>query len=137
MGKYPKPNIAIFDTTMRDGELTPGVTMNLSQKIAIAELLESCKVDVMEVGYPGVNDKDVAEVTAITKIVKQSIVCGLAGSNEREIEILGYSLKNAARGRINIFTNVNTSYQSRLNYQDIPRVQLLRKRKNPSRKMRK
>ncbi|MDJ0679860.1 MAG: hypothetical protein QNJ18_08370 [Xenococcaceae cyanobacterium MO_167.B52] len=47
--------ITIFDTTMRDGELTPGITMNLAQKIEIAKLLESIKVDIIEVGYPGFN----------------------------------------------------------------------------------
>ncbi len=114
-----KQKIIIFDTTMRDGELTPGVTMNLSQKIEIAKLLESIKVDVIEVGYPGVNYKDIEEISVISQIIKESIICGLTGSNTKEITILGENIKNAVRGRINIFTNVNTTHQSKLKHQDI------------------
>ncbi len=111
--------ITIFDTTMRYGELTPGITMNLSQKIEIAKLLESIKVDVIEVGYPGVYSKDIEEISVIFQIVKESIICGLTGSNPQEITILGEIIKNAVRGRINIFTNVNTIHQPRLKQQDI------------------
>ncbi|VEP11393.1 2-isopropylmalate synthase [Hyella patelloides LEGE 07179] len=114
-----RQKVLIFDTTMRDGELMPNITMNLSQKIAIAKLLEGSKVDIIEVGYPGVNSKDFAELKAISPLIKQSVICGLAGSNKPEIETLGEAIKNAMRGRINIYTNVNTKYQSKLNYQDI------------------
>ena len=114
-----KQKIIIFDTTMRDGELTTGLTMNLSQKIEIAKLLESIKVDVIEVGYPGVNKKDIEEISVISQIVKESIICGLAGANSQEITILGEAIKNAVQGRINIFTNVNTIHKIKLNQQDI------------------
>ncbi|MDJ0594724.1 MAG: 2-isopropylmalate synthase [Pleurocapsa sp. MO_226.B13] len=110
--------IIIFDTTMRDGELTPGITMNLSQKMAIAQLLEAT-ADVIEVGYPGINSKDFDEIVAVAGVVKDSVICGLAGSNPREIEILGTALKNAVRARINIFTNVNLRDRSKLARQDL------------------
>ncbi|GAB4539706.1 MAG: hypothetical protein Tsb0014_30360 [Pleurocapsa sp.] len=100
--------IILFDTTMRDGELTPEVTMNLAQKIEIAELLDGIEVDVIEVGYPGFNQKDFQEISVISQRVKKTIICGLANSKAKEIEILGEALKNAHRGRINIFTNINT-----------------------------
>lgn len=54
--------IIIFDTTMRDGELTPGVQMNLQDKISIAKVLEEMGVDIIEVGYPGHNKKDFNEI---------------------------------------------------------------------------
>ncbi len=114
-----KRKIMIFDTTMRDGELTPGVTMNLSQKMEIAKVLEAIKVDVIEVGYPGINYKDIKEISTISREIKKSIVCGLTGSNKQEINILGEALKDSIRGRINIFTNVNTVHQSKLKPENI------------------
>lgn len=101
--------IVIFDTTMRDGELAPGVSMNLQEKISIATLLEAVGVDVIEVGYPGRYAKDFQEILTIAKIVKDSTICGLASSNEAEINSVAEAIKPAARGRINIFTSVNLS----------------------------
>ncbi len=104
---------------MRDGELAPGMTMNLSQKKAITEVLDAARVDVIEVGYPGVNEKDFDEIVAVSSIVKQAIICGLAGSNAREIEILGQALKNTSRSRINIYTNVNHQYRAKFKQQKL------------------
>jgi len=99
--------IVIFDTTMRDGELTPGVSMNLQQKISIATLLEAIGIDVIEVGYPGRYGKDFQEIFEIAKIIENSIVCGLASSNKAEIISVAEAIKPATRGRINVFTSVN------------------------------
>lgn len=100
-------NIRIFDTTMRDGELTPGVKMNIQAKISIAKLLEEMGIDVIEVGYPGKCEKDFDEVLNISKIIKKSTVCGLASSNEDEIISVAQTIEPAQKGRINIYTNVN------------------------------
>ncbi len=97
----------IFDTTMRDGELTPGVSMNLQEKISIATLLEAIGVDVIEVGYPGRYEKDFQEIFAVSKIVKNSTICGLASSNPAEIISVAEAIEPAPKGRINIFTSVN------------------------------
>lgn len=99
--------IVIFDTTMRDGELTPGVSINLQEKMSIATLLEALGVDVIEVGYPGRYNKDFQEIFDISKIIKNSIICGLASSNKAEIVSVAEAIKPATRGRINIFTPVN------------------------------
>jgi 2-isopropylmalate synthase len=107
MNKSSQEKIIIFDTTMRDGELTPGVKMNLEEKLELAKLLETMKVNVIEVGYPGFYQKDFAEIATISKEIKDSIICGLASSQKKEIEILGEALKKSNRGRINIYTNVN------------------------------
>jgi len=66
--------VIVFDTTMRDGELTPGVKMNVQQKIRLAKLLETIGVDVIEVGYPGQYDKDFDEIVTIAKQIKKSTI---------------------------------------------------------------
>ncbi len=99
--------VKIFDTTMRDGELTPGVKMNIEEKISIAKLLEEIGVDVIEVGYPGKFEKDFDEVWKISTIIKKSIICGLASSNEDEIISVSKAIKPAEKGRINIYTTIN------------------------------
>ncbi|BAU65119.1 2-isopropylmalate synthase [Stanieria sp. NIES-3757] len=114
-----KSPIILFDTTMRDGELTPGVSINLQQKIQLVQLLEELEVDIIEVGYPGFYKKDFDEVLGVSQVITKSIVCGLAGSKFSEIDTLGRAIKPASRGRINIYTNVNTKTQSKLNQQQI------------------
>jgi 2-isopropylmalate synthase len=106
--------VIIFDTTLRDGELTPGVKMDVHQKMSIAKLLEEMQIDIIEVGYPGAFQKDFDEVFLISKQVKQSIVCGLASSKPEEIESVALAIQPAARGRINVYTPVNLKNQSQL-----------------------
>lgn len=108
------PKVTIFDTTMRDGELTPGVKMDIHQKVSIAKLLEEMHVDVIEVGYPGAFPKDFEEISTISKLIKGAIICGLANSKLEEITSLALALKPATRGRINIYTPVNLKHQSEL-----------------------
>lgn len=109
-----KSQIAIFDTTMRDGEMMPGVAFSLQQKVELAKLLEAMQVDVIEVGYPGTCEKDFDQVFAVSKQVKQASVCGLASSRPDEVVSLALALKPAARARINIFTPVNLKSGSEL-----------------------
>lgn len=104
---FSKSKVIIFDTTLRDGELTPGVTFNLQQKIQIAQLLEQSQVDVIEVGYPGAFEKDFDEIFTIARLIKESAICGLAGSNPAEIARVGEAIKSAIKGRIHIYTGVN------------------------------
>jgi 2-isopropylmalate synthase len=102
-----KPQIKIFDTTMRDGELASGIKMNIQQKIALAKLLEEMGIDIIEVGYPGAFQKDFEEIVMISELVKNSIICGLASTNPKEILSLAQALKSASRGRIHLYTPVN------------------------------
>ena len=111
--------VIIFDTTMRDGELTPGVKMNLQQKITISQLLEEMGVDIIEVGYPGSSPKDFDEVFQISKIVKNSTICGLASSNPNEIITLAEAIKAAIKGRIHTYTPVNLKNQSKLSKEEV------------------
>jgi 2-isopropylmalate synthase len=106
--------VIIFDTTLRDGELTPGVKMNIHQKMSIAKLLEEMHVDVIEVGYPGAFQKDFDEIFTLSKQIKNSTICGLASSKPEEIDSVASAIKPAARGRINVYTPVNLKNQSEL-----------------------
>ncbi len=108
----PNNKVLIFDTTMRDGELTPGFKMNLQQKISISQLLENMGIDIIEVGYPGIYQKDFEEVFQISQIIKNSIICGLASTNKDEIITLAEAIKPAKRGRIHTYSLVNIKNQS-------------------------
>jgi 2-isopropylmalate synthase len=111
--------VFIFDTTMRDGELTPGVKMTLQQKINLSQFLEQMGVDIIEVAYPANSPKDFAELFQIAKIIKNSIICGLASSQAQEIITLAEALKPASRSRINTYTPVNLKHQSQLQEKDV------------------
>ncbi|XZF60595.1 MAG: 2-isopropylmalate synthase [Gloeotrichia echinulata DVL01] len=106
--------VIIFDTTMRDGELTPGVKMTLQQKISISQLLEEMGVDIIEVGYPGSSQKDFDEVFHIAQIITNSTICGLASSHPDEIISAAEAIKPSLKGRIHTYTPVNLQNQSRL-----------------------
>jgi len=95
--------IIIFDTTLRDGEQAPGATMNLEEKLAIAKLLEKMGVNVIEAGFPAASDGDFDAVNQIAKIVKSSIVCGLARAKESDIRRTFEAIKPAAQPRIHTF----------------------------------
>ncbi|MBD1846263.1 2-isopropylmalate synthase [Cyanobacteria bacterium FACHB-63] len=101
--------VIIFDTTLRDGDLTPGVNLTIAQKLELAELLEAMRVDVLEVGYPGAYRKDFDALFMVSKRIKQATVCGLANSIPEEIIDVALAIKPATRGRIHIYTPVHQS----------------------------
>ena len=96
--------VRIFDTTLRDGEQSPGATLTLPEKLEIARHLESMGVDIIEAGFPIVPQGDFESVQAIAAEITQSVVCcGLARSTPKDIDRAGEAIKPAARGRIHIF----------------------------------
>jgi 2-isopropylmalate synthase len=95
--------LIIFDTTLRDGEQSPGASMDMDEKIRIARALERMRVDVIEAGFPAASPGDFAAVEAVANTVKDSTVCALARAIERDLEASGNALKGAARGRIHTF----------------------------------
>ncbi|AFY52630.1 isopropylmalate/homocitrate/citramalate synthase [Rivularia sp. PCC 7116] len=99
--------VIILDTTMRDGELMPGIKFNLQQKILISNLLEEIGVDVIEVGYPASSYRDLEQVLQISKIINDSTICVLAGAKKEEIISAAQAIKLAKRGRIHTYNNVN------------------------------
>ncbi|NJM21448.1 MAG: 2-isopropylmalate synthase [Richelia sp. RM2_1_2] len=106
--------IIIFDTTMRDGELKPGIKFSLHEKISISKLLEEMGVDVIEVGYPANSPSNFEQVLQISKIINNSTICGLAGANKEEIIAVAQAIKPAKRGRIHTYNNVNLSNKEKL-----------------------
>ncbi|MEO1429399.1 MAG: 2-isopropylmalate synthase [Cyanobacteria bacterium J06633_8] len=99
--------VIILDTTMRDGELMPGIKFNLQHKILISKLLEEIGVDVIEVGYPAGSSRDFEQVLQISKIINDSTICGLAGAKKEEIISAAQGIKPAKRARIHTYNNVN------------------------------
>ena len=95
--------LIIFDTTLRDGEQSPGASMNKDEKLRIARQLERLKVDVIEAGFAASSNGDFEAVRSIAEHVKDSIVCSLARANDRDISRAAEALKGAARSRIHTF----------------------------------
>ena len=102
-----KNRVVIFDTTMRDGEQAPGCSMNLEEKLRIAEVLEEMGVDVIEAGFPIASVGDFEAVNEIAKLVKNSTVCGLARAAHGDIERAADALKPAKRSRIHTFLSTS------------------------------
>ncbi|MDE1948897.1 MAG: 2-isopropylmalate synthase [Burkholderiales bacterium] len=95
--------LIIFDTTLRDGEQSPGASMTRDEKLRIARQLERLRVDVIEAGFAASSNGDFEAVKAIAGHVRESIVCSLARANDRDITRAAEALKGAARSRIHTF----------------------------------
>jgi len=101
MGETRK--IIIFDTTLRDGEQSPGCSMNIPEKLEVARALEALGVDVIEAGFPVASPGDFEAVRAVAEEVSDCVVCGLARTVEQDIERAGRAVEKAARPRIHTF----------------------------------
>jgi 2-isopropylmalate synthase len=101
------PHIRIFDTTLRDGEQSPGASMTHTEKLELASLMEDMGVDVIEAGFPAASDGDFAAVRAIAAQSKSAIICGLARSTPGDIERCAEAVKQAARPRIHTFISTS------------------------------
>jgi 2-isopropylmalate synthase len=95
--------LIIFDTTLRDGEQSPGASMTKDEKLRIARQLERLKVDVIEAGFAASSNGDFEAVKAIADQVKDSIICSLSRANDRDIARSAEALRGAARSRIHTF----------------------------------
>lgn len=98
-----KDKLIIFDTTLRDGEQSPGASMTRDEKIRIAKALERLKVDVIEAGFPAASVGDFESVQGVAAAIKDSTVCGLARALDKDIDRAGEALKLAQRARIHTF----------------------------------
>ena len=95
--------LIIFDTTLRDGEQSPGASMTRDEKLRIARQLERLKVDVIEAGFAASSNGDFEAVQSIATTIKDSIVCSLSRANDRDISQAALALKGAQRARIHTF----------------------------------
>ena len=108
MTPHPDANrITIFDTTLRDGEQSPGASMNLEEKIRIAQVLEEMGVDVIEAGFPAASNGDFEAVREIAKTITTSVVCGLSRATKNDIERVAEAIAPAPRGRIHTFISTS------------------------------
>lgn len=98
-----KEKLIIFDTTLRDGEQSPGASMTRDEKIRIAKSLERMKVDIIEAGFPMASVGDFESVQAVATAIKDSTICGLARALDRDIDRAGEALKTANSSRIHTF----------------------------------
>lgn len=98
-----KDKLIIFDTTLRDGEQSPGASMTQDEKLRIAKALEKLRVDVIEAGFPIASPGDFQAVRQIARTIKQSTVCGLARALEKDIKKAAEALKDATSPRIHTF----------------------------------
>jgi 2-isopropylmalate synthase len=108
-----KERLIVFDTTLRDGEQSPGASMTREEKMRIARQLERLKVDVIEAGFPAASNGDFEAVRAIGAAVKDSTVCGLARANDNDIRRAGDALKGANAGRIHTFIATSPIHMER------------------------
>ncbi|HEY3787294.1 MAG TPA: 2-isopropylmalate synthase [Urbifossiella sp.] len=112
MPAHADPNrVMVFDTTLRDGEQSPGCSMNLGEKMEMARALAALGVDVIEAGFPIASPGDFESVRAIAREVQGPIICGLARCNTADIDRAADAIKDAARGRIHVFLATSTIHR--------------------------
>ena len=99
--------VIIFDTTLRDGEQSPGCSMNLDEKLRIAELLDEMGVDVIEAGFPIASEGDFEAVQKVAEAAKNSTICGLSRATKKDIEASAEALKPAKHSRIHTFISTS------------------------------
>lgn len=100
-------NIVIFDTTLRDGEQSPGCSMNLEEKLKMAHLLDEMGVDVIEAGFPIASRGDYEAVEAISKILTNATVAGLSRATQKDIEATAAAIQSAQKRRIHTFISTS------------------------------
>ncbi|MFO0066892.1 MAG: 2-isopropylmalate synthase, partial [Pirellulaceae bacterium] len=117
-----KTPVRIFDTTLRDGEQSPGCSMNLAEKLKVAQALVDLGVDVIEAGFPIASPGDFEAVRAIAEAVRGPSVCGLARCNDQDIDRAWEALKGAESPRIHVFlatSAIHREFKLRMTQEEI------------------
>ena len=104
--------VLIFDTTLRDGEQSPGATMTHAEKLEIAQLLDEMGVDIIEAGFPIASEGDFAAVTEIAKQAKDATICGLSRANFKDIDRCWEAVKHAKSPRIHTFIGTSPLHRA-------------------------
>ncbi len=105
--------LIIFDTTLRDGEQSPGASMTRDEKVRIARALEKLRVDVIEAGFPIASPGDFESVQAVARVIRDSTVCGLARTGDKDIDAAAEALKPAPSFRIHTFIATSPIHMQR------------------------
>ncbi|HMO08729.1 MAG TPA: 2-isopropylmalate synthase [Paracoccaceae bacterium] len=108
----PQPRVLIFDTTLRDGEQSPGATMTHEEKLEIAVLLDEMGVDVIEAGFPIASEGDFAAVSEIAKRARNATICGLARANVKDIDRCWEAVRHAKSPRIHTFIGTSPLHRA-------------------------
>jgi 2-isopropylmalate synthase len=117
--------IKIFDTTLRDGEQSPGATMNVAEKVRIAEQLEKLNVDIIEAGFPISSEGDFEAVRAIARTIKRSGVAALARANPKDIDRAWEAVKGAKHPCLHTFistSNIHLKHQLKISKEEVIRI---------------
>ena len=112
MTDQDKDRVVIFDTTLRDGEQSPGATMTHAEKLEIAGLLDDMGVDIIEAGFPIASEGDFNAVSEIAKTAQTSVICGLARANLKDIDRCWEAVKHARRPRIHTFIGTSELHRA-------------------------
>lgn len=115
-------NIVIFDTTLRDGEQSPGASMNLTEKLEVAQALVDLKVDVIEAGFPIASPGDFEAVQSIAQNIRGATICGLARCNNKDIDRAADALSEAPNSRIHVFlatSAIHREFKLKMDKQEI------------------
>jgi 2-isopropylmalate synthase len=110
--KTTQDRVVIFDTTLRDGEQSPGATMTHEEKLEIAEMLDEMGVDIIEAGFPIASEGDFEAVSAISRQAKNAVICGLARANYKDIDRCWEAVKHARRPRIHTFIGTSPLHRA-------------------------
>jgi 2-isopropylmalate synthase len=116
--------IVIFDTTLRDGEQSPGASMNLTEKMEVAHALVELGVDVIEAGFPIASPGDFQSVRQIAESVRGAVICGLARCRDEDIDRAGEAIRHAERARIHVFlatSEIHRKFKLRMEKDEIIR----------------
>ncbi len=112
MSNTDKDRVVIFDTTLRDGEQSPGATMSHEEKLEIAGLLDDMGVDIIEAGFPIASEGDFRAVSEIAKNARNSVICGLARANFGDIDRCWEAVKHAEKPRIHTFIGTSELHRA-------------------------
>ena len=116
--KSEQDRVLIFDTTLRDGEQSPGATMSHNEKLEIAALLDEMGVDIIEAGFPIASEGDFEAVSEIAKLSKNAVICGLARASFTDIDRAWEAVKHAGQPRIHTFIGTSPLHR------DIPKLSM-------------
>src|SRR5688500_5302286 len=125
MGTTPSSDpkrVDIFDTTLRDGEQSPGISLNTQEQVEIAQQLARLGVDVIEAGFPITSPGDFEAVRAIARGVEGPVICGLARTHKADIDAAWGAIKDAARPRIHTFistSDIHIEHQLQTTREDV------------------
>jgi 2-isopropylmalate synthase len=114
--------VQVFDTTLRDGEQSPGISLNVSEKVEIAQQLARLRVDVIEAGFPITSPGDFEAVEAISRAVEGPVICGLARTHKADIDAAWGAIKDAERPRIHTFistSDIHIEHQLQTTREDV------------------